>query len=108
MFLVFLLVFGGALFATQQYLRFGRIFPAIQNPLNRTEGEANTDVNLRKAGDVESDRIGLVPKGSRVRVINTKDNWLEIDIIEFSRAKNEGDLDHGWVNKRYITIDQER
>jgi serine/threonine protein kinase len=108
MFFVFLIVFAGALFATQQYLRFGRILPGIQNPLSRTEGVANTNVNLRKEADKDSDKIGLVPKGSRVRVINTKDNWLEIDIIEYSRAKNEADLDHGWVDKRYITIDQER
>jgi serine/threonine protein kinase len=106
-FVAFLLVFAGALFATQNYLRYGRIFPAVHNPLYKPEGVANSDVNLRRENDAESAKIGLVPRGSRVRVINSKDNWLEIDIIEFSRPKEAGDEDHGWVNKRYITIVQE-
>ena len=106
-FSLFLVIFAGALFATQNYLRYGRIFPTINNPLVKPEGVANSDVNIRKDGDVDSAKIGLVPRGSKVRVLNSKDNWLEIDIIELSRPKeNPNDAERGWVNGRYITIQE--
>jgi serine/threonine protein kinase len=100
-------IFGGALFATQNYLQTGRFFPKFQNPFKQTVGTANSDVNIRPTAGVEQDKIGLVPKGSKVKVITTKDNWLEIDIIEFGRPKDDSsDADHGWVNRRYIDIQE--
>ena len=106
-FLLALFIFAGALFATQNYLRTGRIFPQIGNFLGKPVGIANSDVNIRKDADVDSPRIGLVPRGSRVKVVNSKDNWLEIDIIELGRAKeNASDSEHGWVNGRYISIQE--
>lgn len=106
-FLISLSIFAGALFATQNYLRYGRIFPQIQNPFIKLEGVANTDVNIRVDGDADSARIGLVPKGSRVRVLNSKENWSQIEVIEFSRAKeNPNDAETGWVFKKYITIQE--
>ena len=106
-FIVLIGIFAGALFATQNYLRTGKLLPTIQNPFKQNIGTANSDVNIRPTAGVEQDKIGLVPKGSKVKVINAKDNWLEIDIIEFSRPKdNTGDADHGWVNRRYIDIQE--
>ncbi len=100
-------LFAGGLFATQNYLRHGRIFPTVQNPFASREGIANNDVNIRKEGDVDSDKIGLVPRGSRVRIVNSKDNWLEIAIIERTRQKDDPDeKEQGWVNRRYINIQE--
>jgi serine/threonine protein kinase len=100
-------VFAAALFATQNYLRYGRILPSLQNSLLQNEGIANSDVNIRSEGNVDSPRIGLVPRGSKVRIRQVKDNWMEIDIIEFGRPKeNAGDRDRGWVNGRYITVQE--
>jgi serine/threonine protein kinase len=106
--LVFLTMVAAGLFATQSYLRSGRILPEIQNPFKQTFGVALGDVNLRKEADADSQRVGLVPKGSRVRIIDAKDNWIKIDIIEFSHPKeNSGDLETGWVNRRYIDIQEQ-
>jgi serine/threonine protein kinase len=100
-------IFGVALFATQSYLQTGRFLPTIKNPFKTTVGTANSDVNIRPTAGVEQEKIGLVPKGSKVKVITTKDNWLEIDIIEFSRPKDDSnDAEHGWVNRRYIDIQE--
>jgi hypothetical protein len=42
-------------------------------------------------------------------VVNTKDNWAEIDIIKFSRDKvNPTDAEHGWVNRRYIDVQEQQ
>lgn len=106
-FLLSLLLFAGALYATQNYLRFGRIFPQIQNPLSKPQGIANTDVNIRVDADADSDKIGLVPRGSRVKILNSKENWLEIEIIQLSRPKDTPtDADKGWVYRKYITIQE--
>jgi serine/threonine protein kinase len=106
-FVLLISLFAGGLYTTQNYLRHGSIFPSLQNLFGYTEGIANNDVNIRKESDVDSDKIGLVPRGSRVRVVNTKDNWIEIDIIERTRPKDDADeKEHGWVNKRYINIQE--
>jgi serine/threonine protein kinase len=105
-FLLVISVFTGILYGTHSYLRGRGILPEIRNPFAKQTGMATNDVNLRSAGDPESQKIGLVPKNSRVRIVNSKDNWYEIDVTEFGRPKeNTTDAEHGWVNKRYIDVD---
>ena len=102
-FVIFIGLFAGILYATHNYLRGRGILPEISNPFKTTQGVAMIDVNLRPSAGVDGDPIGLVPKGSRVKIVNAKDNWYEIDVTEFSRPKeNQTDAEHGWVNKRYI------
>lgn len=106
-FLLFLSIFAAALFATQNYLRYGRIFPQINNPLVKPEGVANSDVNIRADRGVDNDIIGLVPKGSKVRILDSKENWYKIEVTNWSRQKvNLDDADAGWVNGKYITIQE--
>ncbi len=103
--LVFCL-FTGFLYATHSFLRGAGILPEISNPFAKPTGTANNDVNLRADGDPNSQKIGLVPKNSRVRIVNSKDNWYEVDIIEFGRTKESPtDAERGWVNKRYINVE---
>jgi serine/threonine protein kinase len=106
-FIILIGIFAGALFATQSYLQSGRFFPKLQNPFRQNIGVANSDVNIRPTAGVEQEKIGLVPKGSKVKVVNSKDNWLEIDIIEYGRQKDDSsDAEHGWVNRKYIDIQE--
>ena len=105
-FFVVICVFTGILYGTHSLLRGVGILPEIKNPFSKPTGTATNDVNLRLAGDPESQKIGLVPKNSRVRIVNSKDNWYEVDIIEYGRPKEAPtDADHGWVNKRYIDVE---
>lgn len=107
-FVVFLGIFAGILFATHNYLRGRGVLPEITNPFaGAPQGIAVIDVNLRPSAGTEGEPIGLVPKNSRVRIVNTKDNWYEVDVVEFSRPKeNQTDAEHGWVNKRYINVEE--
>ena len=103
-----LTLFAAALFATQSYFSNRRILPEISNPFKKVEGVAVSDVNIRKTPGVDEAPIGSVPKGSRVRIIETKDNWIRIEIIEFSRPKeNAEDQESGWVNGRYIKVQEQ-
>lgn len=105
-FVIVIAAFAGVLFATHYYLRGRGALPEMSNPFSTPTGIASNDVNLRSAGDADSQKIGLVPKNSRVRIVNSKDNWYEIDIVEYGRPKETPtDADHGWVNKRYIDLD---
>jgi serine/threonine protein kinase len=99
-------IFTGILYFTHSYLTGTGVLPEIKMPFSKPTGTANSDVNLRVEGDPDSQKIGIVPKNSRVRIVNSKDNWYEVDIIEFGRPKeNSADSEHGWVNKRYINVD---
>jgi len=107
MLLLFLAVFAGALGITQKYLRTGRLIPQVNNPFVKQQGIAVNDVNLRVEANADSQKIGMIPKASRVRIVNSKDNWYEVDVLEYGRQKeNPSDVDHGWVNKRYIDIQE--
>ena len=104
-FVIFIGIFAGILYATHNYLRGRGILPEVSNPFKTTQGIAKSDINLRPTAGVSGEPVGLVPKDSRVRIVNSKDNWYEIDVVEFSRPKeNPSDAEHGWVNKRYIDI----
>lgn len=106
-FAVLIGVFAGILYATHNYLRGRDILPEIGNPFKKPLGVALTDINLRPTAGVEGEPVGKVPKNSRVRIVNSTDNWYEIDVVEFSRPKeNPADAEHGWVNKRYIDVQE--
>ena len=106
-FLVIVCVFTGLLYATHSFLRGAGILPEIKNPFAKPTGIASNDANLRIGGDPNSQIIGMVPKNSRVRIVNSKDNWYEVDIVEYGRPKkNPTDADHGWVYKPLIEIQE--
>lgn len=103
--IVFLAIFAVALFAVQLYLK--TIFPVSRETqsLTKVEGIAMTDVNIRPSPGTREAPVGVVPKGSKVRIIRSQDNWYEIDVIEYSRPKRDkNDADRGWVNGKYIEI----
>ncbi|HEV7646507.1 MAG TPA: serine/threonine-protein kinase [Pyrinomonadaceae bacterium] len=106
--LVFLLgMFAVILYGTQAYLR-GRGFSSgnLSGWISgHSEGVASSDINLRPEASARRDPIGLVPKDSRVRIVNTVDNWYEVDVIEYGRPKQDAaQADHGWVNKQYVDL----
>jgi serine/threonine protein kinase len=106
-FVLLLGLFAGALFATQQYLKNGRLIPAIKNPFSKPVGVVLRDANIREQPDADSPKIGLASKNSKVRIVNSKDNWYEVDVTDFGRPKdNAADADHGWVNRKLIDIQE--
>lgn len=106
-FLLFLAIFAGSLYATYNYFLNRGIVPSINEIFSSQTGTAKTDVNLRPSPSLTNNPIGLVTKDSKVKIVGKQDNWLEIDIIENGRPPdNSQNAQHGWVDKRYIDIDQ--
>jgi len=109
--LILVLSFAAMLFAAHTYVR-RRAGANAQPTNNSSQTDQNqigrellttTDVNLRARPNVGSQRIGLAPKGSRVRVLNVQGDWYEVTITERSRPKdNDEQLERGWLNKDFV------
>ncbi len=106
-FAILLFLFAGALFATQYYIRNGRLFPTISNSFNSQTGIANTNVNLRSTPNSSNNDniIGFVAKNSRLKILNEKDNWYEVEIIEPVRPPLDStDATRGWVYGKLVNL----
>ncbi|MCA1849830.1 MAG: SH3 domain-containing protein, partial [Acidobacteria bacterium] len=61
---------------------------------------ASTDVNLRNGPHQSFTKIGLVEKGSTVRVLSVNGGWCEVKVLERGRPKDDPDsADQGWVDR---------
>jgi len=105
-FAIFLVTFTGILYGTATYMRGRGIFPEIRNPFKKQTAVASTDIYLRNAPSTDNDPIGLVTKNSRVRIVNSQNNWYQVDVVEQGRVQAyQANATRGWVNGKYIDID---
>ncbi len=106
-FIIFFGLFAGILYGTHNYLRGRGILPQISNPFKTLSGKTNTDLNLRPAPSNRNEPIGMVSKDSRVKILNTSDNWYEVEVIEYGRPKeNPNYADRGWVYSKYVDMQE--
>lgn len=99
---VFLIgLFAGILFATHNYLRGRGVLPEFSNPFATQQAVALVDINLRSDPSTKNQRVGLVPKDSRLKIISSDDNWYEVEIIEPGRPKESDSwADRGWISTK--------
>ena len=107
-FAVFFMFFVGALYGTASFMRGRGMFPEITNPFAQAKtAVANTDIYLRPAPNTDNDPIGLVTKNSKVRIVNSRDNWYQVDVVEQGRVRpNTTNVTRGWLNGKYIDLSQ--
>jgi serine/threonine protein kinase len=70
------------------------------------KADATTDINIRSGPNSKTQKIGLVERSSRVRVLSCSEDqkWCEIEVIQHGRDKEvPTSADRGWVNRRYLT-----
>lgn len=98
-------LFTGILYGTASYMR-GRIaLPEIRNPFISQTGTANTDIYLRPSPNTDSDPIGLVTKNSKVRIVNSRNNWYQIDVVAQGRERpGQANATRGWLNGKYLDM----
>jgi hypothetical protein len=77
------------------------------DPLIGREAQTDTDVNIRSSAGSEQDKIGLVEKDSRVKILsyNSDRTWYEVEVLAHSRPKiDPTSSDHGWVRSKFLTL----
>lgn len=105
-FVVFLAMFTGLLYATAAYMRGRGVLPEIRNPFATRTATANTDIYLRPSPNTDNEPIGLVTKDSKVRIVNTQNNWYQVDVIEQGRSRpSQVNATRGWLNGKYLDLD---
>jgi len=106
MFMMLIAIFGGALYGTGVYIRRTSLWTSTWNPFHSQTATANADVNLRTEPNANSDAIGVVTKNSKVRIVNSQNNWYQVDVVEQGRDRTGGpNATRGWLNGRYIDLD---
>lgn len=105
-FAVLIFLFASGLYATSVFLRGSGILDGVSIGASDKTGKANTDINLRPEPSADNAAIGLVTKGSRVRIIRSQNNWHQVEILEQGRPLDEPlSTDRGWLHGRYVTLD---
>ena len=106
-FVVVLGIFTGILYGTANYMRGLSILPEIKSLFKTQTGVANTDIFLRPSPNTDNDPIGLVTKNSKVRIVNSQNNWYQVDVVEQGRdrpAAANANATRGWLNGKYVDI----
>ncbi len=105
-FFVVVCAFTGLLYGTASYIRNRNIFPGVTNPLRSQTGVASTDVYLRPLPNTDQDPIGLVTKNSKVKIVNSRDNWYQVDVVQQGRdLPSQGSAKRGWLNGKYLDVE---
>ncbi len=104
-FVAVLLLFAGGLYGTHVYLRGLGIDTGINIPFSQQTATANTDIYLRPTPNIDNDPIGLVTKNSKVRILDSQNNWYQVDILEQGRVRSGApSASRGWLNGKYLDI----
>ncbi len=105
-FLVFIGIFAGLLYGTASYMRGRGILPGISNPFRSQTAVANTDIYLRPSPNTDNEPIGLVTKNSKVRIVNSQNNWYQVDVIQQGRERpSQPNATRGWLNGKYLELE---
>lgn len=105
-FATLLALFVTGLYATSVFLRGSGILDGVTIGSPDRVGRANTDINLRPEPSADNRPIGLVTKDSRVRILATRDNWYQVEIIEQGRRLDDPPASNrGWLYGKYVTVD---
>ncbi len=105
-FAIFIVIFTGILYGTHAYMSKLGLLPAIQNPFSAKTAVANTDIYLRPSPNTDNEPIGLVTKNSKVKIVNSQNNWYQVDVVEQGRARGSNlTATRGWLNGKYLDFD---
>ncbi len=105
-FLVIVGAFTGILYGTASYIRSRNILTGISNPFKSSTAVASTDIYMRPSPNTDNDPIGLVTKNSKVKIVNSQNNWYQVDVVQQGRnAPAQGNATRGWINGKYVEVD---
>jgi serine/threonine protein kinase len=105
-FVIFLGVFAGILYGTHAFLRGRGLIPDLRYTFRTQTAVANTDANLRPDPSANGDPIGFITKNSKLKIVDSRNNWYQVDIIEQGRVNPGGPAaTRGWINSKLVDLD---
>lgn len=106
-FAILVLAFTGLLYGTAAFVRNRMMLPGTTTSAKNSTGIASIDVYLRPSPNTDNDPIGLVTKNSKVRIVNSQNNWYQVDVVQQGRegAPSPGNAKRGWLNGKYLNFD---
>ena len=105
-FAIFLTIFTGILYGTHSYMSGLGILPAIFSTNGTKMAVASTDIFLRSTPNTDNEPIGLVTKKSKVKIVNSQNNWYQVEVVEQGRVSNfPSSANRGWLYGKYLDID---
>jgi serine/threonine protein kinase len=63
------------------------------------------NVNLRNGPSLQSEPVAILPKDTRVRVLEYDGEWARVKVIEWKIIPPENTPDEGWVNKQFVRLE---
>ncbi|MCO6509309.1 MAG: protein kinase [Aridibacter famidurans] len=91
--------FAVGIYATYNYVLTRASFPSVYSLFGQREATALMNINLRSDASTGNPRIGLVPKGSRLRILSSEEHWYEVQIVEYGAPKADPAFaDRGWIS----------
>lgn len=94
-------IFTGILFGTYIYFSGSGVLPTITNPFSSEDAISITGINLRSDANINSDQIGSVTRGSRLKILETKGTWYKVRVLEQGNPSNsENSATVGWINSK--------
>lgn len=108
-FIIAIGIFTGLLYGTATYMKGRGFLPSIPDLFaGERTAVANRDVYLRQGPSPDNDQVGLVTKNSKLKIVNSKDNWYQVDVVEQGRARPQSanSATRGWLNGKYVDINQ--
>jgi serine/threonine protein kinase len=70
------------------------------------EGTISGALNVNLRSDPGGEPLVWVPAGTRVRVYESKGGWLRVKILRWAEPPPGDAPDSGWVDRRYVRLDQ--
>ena len=102
-FAVSVILFTGALYGMASYMRGRGFIPDVGSYFRQDNAVASTDIYLRPSPNTDNEPIGLVTKNSKVKIVNSRDNWYQVDVVEQGRVRPvAANAKRGWINGKYL------
>jgi serine/threonine protein kinase len=108
-FILFLIIalMGVAVSTYYYFAEQKRRLPSLPGLFQSKEGviSGRINVNLRSEPALDSEVLGVMPSGTRVRVLGSRDNWTKVKVLEWKGPVPDNAPEEGWMDGRYIRLD---
>jgi serine/threonine-protein kinase len=105
---VICMVLALAGFVAGVYLYFAKPDGSVMDVFNGAsyrDGAISGAPNVNIHSEPDGENIAALPAGSRIRVLEERNNWTRIKVLHWEGTPPADSPDTGWVHRRFIKLD---